>query len=226
MKKIAIRFCIVMLFLLASFQLYSYAQVDRPALVNTEGRSFQLGTVTAVVKDNLQENGSRMGDQIVRVQVQSADGKGRGRTSKLSQWTALWYCLRARNAGGIDFQQNRGFAAAYGIQHGSIDADFLFYCCLFTAAMSGRRQKRLQVGLGLTVYIYVLLLSLLSDDLSRGTAGCGGNCNVISCLNGYDLFDQRCYGKGTVGGDCFHWWYLCGRGDSCSIWQGGSFIRL
>lgn len=75
MKKIAIRFCIVIVFLLASFQLYSYAQVDRPALVNTEGRSFQLGTVTAIVKDNLQENGSRMGDQIVQVQVPSVDGK-------------------------------------------------------------------------------------------------------------------------------------------------------
>lgn len=36
--------------------------VAKPQLVNTQGRTFERATVTEIVRDNLQENGSRIGD--------------------------------------------------------------------------------------------------------------------------------------------------------------------
>lgn len=36
--------------------------VAKPQLVNTQGRAFERATVTEIVRDNLQENGSRISD--------------------------------------------------------------------------------------------------------------------------------------------------------------------
>ncbi|MBU2701275.1 putative membrane protein [Sporomusaceae bacterium BoRhaA] len=76
MKKIMIRLCVAIFLLVGSIALYQYGQVDRPALVNTDGRIFQRGIVTDVIKDNLQENGSRIGDQIVHVKFKDKENTG------------------------------------------------------------------------------------------------------------------------------------------------------
>lgn len=47
--------------------------VTKPELVNTDGRQFTKAVVTDVLRDNVQENGSRIGDQIVTLRL--ADGK-------------------------------------------------------------------------------------------------------------------------------------------------------
>lgn len=73
MKKMVIRFWIAVLFLVVCIGVYQYGQVERPALVNTAGRTFQQGIVTEVIKDNLQENGSRIGDQIVHVRLKEGE---------------------------------------------------------------------------------------------------------------------------------------------------------
>lgn len=75
-KKIMIRLCVAIFLLVGSIALYQYGQVDRPALVNTDGRIFQRGIVTDVIKDNLQENGSRIGDQIVHVKFKDKEDTG------------------------------------------------------------------------------------------------------------------------------------------------------
>lgn len=76
MKKMVIRFLIAVLFLVVCIGVYQYGQVERPALVNTAGRTFQQGTVTEIIKDNLQENGSRIGDQIVHVRLKAGETAG------------------------------------------------------------------------------------------------------------------------------------------------------
>ena len=47
--------------------------VTKPELVNTDGRVFTKAVVTDILRDNIQENGSRIGDQIVALQL--ADGE-------------------------------------------------------------------------------------------------------------------------------------------------------
>lgn len=56
--------------------LYSYNQVDKPQLVNTQGRTFEKATVTDILQDNLQEQGVRVGDQIVSLRLDSGAAVG------------------------------------------------------------------------------------------------------------------------------------------------------
>lgn len=51
--------------------------VKKKELVSTEGRSFEKAVVTEIVKDNLQENGVRSGDQVVNVRITTGSQKGK-----------------------------------------------------------------------------------------------------------------------------------------------------
>ena len=51
-------------------------QTERPELVNTQGGTFETAVVTDILQDNLQENGSRVGDQIVRLRLTSGSQAG------------------------------------------------------------------------------------------------------------------------------------------------------
>ena len=69
---------IVLLLLLAlgGIFLHTYNQVEKPQLVNTQGRTFEKATVLQVTQDNLQENGSRVGDQLVSLRIDGGERAG------------------------------------------------------------------------------------------------------------------------------------------------------
>ncbi len=56
--------------------LYQLQPTAKPQLVNTNGRTFEEGRVVEVLEDNLQEDGSRIGDQKIRLQMESGDFAG------------------------------------------------------------------------------------------------------------------------------------------------------
>lgn len=65
-----LRFLLVLVLLCGGVWLLQVCQpVDKPQLVSTQGRFFEKATVTSIVQDNLQEDGSRVGDQIVMLQL-------------------------------------------------------------------------------------------------------------------------------------------------------------
>ena len=51
-------------------------QVDKVALVSREGQPFEKGVVTEILQDNIQPDGSRTGEQVVRVLMKSGELKG------------------------------------------------------------------------------------------------------------------------------------------------------
>ncbi|WP_278966982.1 hypothetical protein [Megasphaera elsdenii] len=58
-----LRFLLVLVLLCGGVWLLQVCQpVDKPQLVSTQGRVFEKATVTSIVQDNLQEDGSRVGD--------------------------------------------------------------------------------------------------------------------------------------------------------------------
>lgn len=76
-RSVFVRFIVIIFVILAGgWFLHSYSQVDKPALVNTEGRAFEKATVLQVTQDNMQEDGSRIGDQIVQLQIESGSHRG------------------------------------------------------------------------------------------------------------------------------------------------------
>ena len=76
-KKKAVRAAVILILAAAFFLfLQSYNRIDKPVMVSTQGRTFEQARVTEVLRDNIQENGSRIGDQIVRLQMESGPEKG------------------------------------------------------------------------------------------------------------------------------------------------------
>lgn len=51
-------------------------QVDKVALVSREGQTFEKGVVTEILQDNIQPDGSRTGEQVVRVLMKNGELKG------------------------------------------------------------------------------------------------------------------------------------------------------
>ena len=52
-------------------------QVAKVALVSREGQTFEKGVVTEILQDNVQPDGSRVGEQVVRVLMKTGELKGR-----------------------------------------------------------------------------------------------------------------------------------------------------
>ena len=76
-KNIWIRGIIIAIILIAGILfLQSYNQVEKPGLISTEGRSFEKAVVVEVLKDNLQEDGSRVGDQVVLLKMETGPQAG------------------------------------------------------------------------------------------------------------------------------------------------------
>ncbi len=56
--------------------LYSFNQIDKQEIANTTNRDFQKGVVTAILIDNVTEDGSRSGSQTVLVELTTGSLKG------------------------------------------------------------------------------------------------------------------------------------------------------
>lgn len=69
---------IVVLMVAGGLFLWQYNQVDKPQLVNSDGRVFEKACGVDIVRDNLQEDGSRVGNQIVTLRME--DGPAAGQT--------------------------------------------------------------------------------------------------------------------------------------------------
>ena len=76
-KKTVIRRTVIVLLALGFLVfLYFINQVQKPELVTSVGRSFERARVVEVVKDNLQEDGRRYGEQQLRLLMLSGPKKG------------------------------------------------------------------------------------------------------------------------------------------------------
>lgn len=70
----------VLLFvLLISFLIFLYffnTSIDKTSLVSTNGRTFEKAEVVEIVKDNIQENGARIGNQKIKVKMLTGELAG------------------------------------------------------------------------------------------------------------------------------------------------------
>lgn len=63
-------------FIIFAVFLYFFNQVEKPELVNTDGRTFETAVVTEIVRDNIQEDGSRVGNQYLKLKMLSGELAG------------------------------------------------------------------------------------------------------------------------------------------------------
>ena len=64
-------------FLLMGLFVIKLNQTEIVPLTNTAGRTFEKGTVTEILEDNIQEDGTRIGEQKVKVRLRTGERKGR-----------------------------------------------------------------------------------------------------------------------------------------------------
>lgn len=65
--------------LLIAFLIFLYffnTSIEKPSLVNTNGRTFEKAEVVEIVKDNIQENGARIGNQEVKLKMLTGELAG------------------------------------------------------------------------------------------------------------------------------------------------------
>ena len=76
-KKKAARWLIIGL-LIAAFAVFTVQvnRTDKVQLVERAGQTFEKGTVVEILQDNLQPDGSRVGEQRVRVEMKTGERKG------------------------------------------------------------------------------------------------------------------------------------------------------
>lgn len=75
-SAIAGRCCIVIGCIIFFVFLCRLNQIEKVPLLSTDGRTFEKAIVTEVIKDNLEDSGIRMGNQIVALKILSGDFRG------------------------------------------------------------------------------------------------------------------------------------------------------
>ena len=146
--------------LLAVFVIFTVYinQVDKVALVNREGQTFEKGVVTEILQDNLQPNGTRVGEQRVLVRLTtgvragqelettSASGYLFGAGCTVGMRVVVMHSVAGDSTITSVYSQDRewviyAFAAAYlvvlclvggkqGVK-GALGLVFTFFCILF-----------------------------------------------------------------------------------------------
>lgn len=98
---------IVVLMVAGGLFLWQYNQVDKPQLVNSDGRVFEKARVVDIVCDNLQEDGNRVGDQIATLRME--DGPDAGQTVQANCPNGLLFgtVCQPRDGGHRHFGQRR-----------------------------------------------------------------------------------------------------------------------
>lgn len=77
MKKQYIRQIVIGIFLvLFTVSLYLINQIERDEIMENEGRSFEKAEVVEILQDNIQEGGTRTGQQIVKLKIRTGEHKG------------------------------------------------------------------------------------------------------------------------------------------------------
>lgn len=76
-QKVAVRFGMILILLLFAYWVVQLNRTEKTMLVERAGHTFEKAVVTEILQDNLQKNGTRVGEQRVRVKMLSGENKGK-----------------------------------------------------------------------------------------------------------------------------------------------------
>ena len=151
------------------FFLYRLNQVQKPELVTTVGRAFERARVVEIVKDNLQEDGRRYGEQEVRLLMLSGPKKGR----TVDATSAAGYLFGAGCTPGMEviaIQSVSGdisVTSVYGADREGVIYVFVLLFFLLLYVIAGKQGFKSSVGLVFTLAcIFFLYLPLVFRGFS------------------------------------------------------------
>ena len=152
---------VIALSIVAAWQL---RKVQKTELTNTRGHSFEKAVVTEVLRDNVQQDGSRVGEQRVRVRLSSGSHKGEEiETSSPSGYLFGAPCVKGMKV--IIMQSVAGdtlVTSVYAQDRGSVILIFALLYLLVLCWIGGEQGLRGALGLIYTVAaIFFLFIPLV-----------------------------------------------------------------
>lgn len=139
-------------------------QVDKTELVSRAGQSFETGVVTKILQDNVQEDGTRVGEQTVLVRMTSGAKKGQ----ELETTSSAGYLFGAACTPGLKVVVMQSVAgesvvtSVYSRNRGGVLIGFAALYLLTLCLVGGRQGLRGAAGLVFTfasiVYLYLPLV--------------------------------------------------------------------
>lgn len=141
-------------------------KVQKTELTNTRGHSFEKAVVTEVLRDNVQQDGSRVGEQRVRVRLSSGSHRGEEiETSSPSGYLFGAPCVKGMKV--IIMQSVAGdtlVTSVYAQDRGSVVLIFALLYLLVLCWIGGKQGLRGALGLIYTVaaifYLFIPLVYL------------------------------------------------------------------
>ena len=152
--------------------------VTKPQLVNTHGRTFERATVTDILRDNLQENGSRIGDQIVRIQLDDGTATEANCPNGLLFGTVCEPGMRvvvmASRAGELMS------CTVYSYDRSKAVLGFVIFFCALLALVGGKRGAKSVLALALTFACFLFFFfPLLMHGIAPIVAAVMASCLVL-----------------------------------------------
>ncbi len=139
-------------------------QVDKVPLVVREGQTFEKGTVTQVLQDNLQPDGSRSGEQIVMVRMTTGALKGQ----EVQMTSSSGYLFGAPCTVGLrvvvmqSVAGDTAVSSVYSQDRGAVLCGFAVLYLLTLCLIGGRQGAKGALGLvftfGCILFVYLPLI--------------------------------------------------------------------
>lgn len=168
MKKQHRRKIVVGAFLvLFCIALYLVNQVERDALMENEGRTFEKAEVVEILQDNIQESGTRVGQQIVNLRIRTGEHKGEivEATSTSSYLYGADCTVGLKVIVIISEYEDNLSASVYNYDRGSILYGIILFFLVVLWAIGGK--KGLNSALGL-IFTFICIIFLFLPLVYRG----------------------------------------------------------
>ena len=181
-------------------------QVEKTALINRTGQTFEKGVVTAVLQDNLQPDGTRVGDQ--RVAVRMTSGVRKGQTIEMTSSSGYLFGAACREGLRVIVMQSVAgdttVSSVYSQDRGGV---LILFALLYLAALvviGGKQGLKGALGLAFTflsiIYLYLPLVYLGWPPLWTSVLICAVTTAVTMYLIGGPTRKTVVASVGTVAG--------------------------
>lgn len=147
--------------------LYFFNQVEKTELVNRQGTSYVKAEVVEIIEDNVQEDGSRTGYQIVKVKILQGENKG----EKIEATSASGYLYGANCKVGMTVVVNLSvsngtkIASVFNYNREPIIIGFVIFFLALLVAIGGK--KGLYSGISL-IFTFICIIFLFLPMLYKG----------------------------------------------------------
>lgn len=157
-REVIIKYLGAALFcILGTIFLYKWNQIEKVTLVNTTAQSFDRAIVTEILADNLQENGSRVGNQEVKLRFLS--GKNTGKEVEAVSTNGNLYGATCHVGTKVIALTNEtgdvSVTSVYSLDREWILIGFCLIFCLAIAFVGGKNGIKAILGLAFTILLIV-----------------------------------------------------------------------